>query len=95
MTDPINTNNRVKVPNPATENRAKTESNNTGKSTKTGPASSVVELSSDQIMKQMENLPEVNSNRIESIKNALANGDYQPDPEMIARKFAEIEKLLP
>jgi len=29
--------------------------------------------------------------RIESIKNAIANGEYQPDPEVIARKFAEIE----
>ena len=59
------------------------------------PASAVVELSSKQMMEQMENLPDVDSLRVESIKNALANGEYQPDPELIARKFAEIEKLLP
>jgi len=95
MTDAINTNNRVKAPNPATDNRAKPASNPASQSAKGTPSSTVVELTSDQLMKEMERLPEVNSGRIESIKNALANGEYQPDPEVIAQKFSEIEKLLP
>lgn len=95
MTDAINTNNRVKAPNPQTEQRAKTPLNGASGTSDSKPASAVVELSSDQILKQMKNLPEVDSQRIESIKSALANGEYSPDPEVIARKFSEIEKLLP
>ena len=32
---------------------------------------------------------------IRIIKAAIANGEYQPNAEVIAQKFAEIEKLLP
>ena len=95
MTDAINTNNRIKVPNQATDSRAKTSSNTNSQNTKGAPSSTVVELTSDQVMKEMERLPEVNSGRIESIKNAIANGEYQPNAEVIAQKFSEIEKLLP
>jgi len=95
MTDAINSNNRVKAPNLPADNRTKPASNSAAKSEKSSPASAVVELSSDQLMKELERLPEVNSSRIESIKNALANGEYKPDPDVIARKFSEIEKLLP
>ncbi len=95
MTDAINSNNRVKAPNPPADNRAGPSSNNTAKSDKSAPASAVVELSSDQVLKEMKRLPEVNSSRVESIKNALARGEYKPDPEVIARNFSEIEKLLP
>ena len=94
MTDAINSNNRVKAPNPATEQRAKA-SPATSAASSTSQASAVVKLSSDQILDQIERVPEVNSSRIESIKNALANGEYKPDPEVIAQKFAEIESLLP
>lgn len=95
MTDAINTNNRVKTPNAATDQRAKTPVKGTANTTDTQAASAIVELSSDQVLKQMKNVPEVDSQRIESIKNALANGEYSPDPEVIARKFSEIENLLP
>ena len=61
----------------------------------TDAASAIVELSSDQILNEMKNIPEVDSGRIESIKNALANGEYKPDADVIARKFSEIENLLP
>lgn len=94
MTDAINANNRIKAPNPATEQRTKSAPTTSGAS-KSSQASAVVELSSDQLLGQIERAPEVNSSRIESIKSALANGEYKPDPEVIARKFAEIENLLP
>ena len=95
MTDAINTNNRLKTPNPATDQRAKSSVKESSKSSDANQASAIVELSSDQILKQMKNLPEVDSQRIESIKSAIANGEYNPDPEVIARKFSEIENLLP
>lgn len=95
MTDAINTNNRAKAPNPPANNQANTTAKSSSGNSAGSPASAVVELSSDQMLKEMERLPEVNSSRIESIKNALANGEYKPDPEVIARKFSEIENLLP
>ena len=95
MTDAINTNNQIKAPNQAPEQRAKSTANAPSSSTSLSPASAVVDLSSSKVLEQMDKLPEVDSNRIESIKTALANGEYQPDPEVIARKFLEIEDLLP
>ena len=32
---------------------------------------------------------------MDAVKQALTKGEYQPDAEVIARKYAEIEKLLP
>lgn len=95
MTDAINTNNRLKVSNQPYENKAKSPVASNSKTSAGASASAVVELSSDQVLKAMQNLPEVNSNRIESIKAAIANGEYKPNAEMIAQKFSEIEQLLP
>lgn len=95
MTDAINTNNRIKAPNQAPEQRAKNTTSSPSGNTSPTPASAVVDLSSSKMLEQMGSLPEVDTNRIESIKTALANGEYQPDPEVIARKFSEIESLLP
>ena len=71
MTDAINANNRVKTHSPATEQRAKSAPT-TSDASRSSQASAVVELSSDQLLGQMDRVPEVNSSRIESIKNALA-----------------------
>ncbi len=95
MTDAINTNNRVKAPNQPQDQRAKNTSNSPSSSASSSQASAIVDLSSNKLLEQIDNLPEVDSNRIENIKMALANGDYKPDPEVIAQKFAEIESLLP
>lgn len=95
MTDAINTNNRLKTANPATEQRTEARVKQPSGTTESRQASAVIELSSDQILKKMQDLPEVDTQRVESIKNALANGEYNPDPEVIARKFSEIEQLLP
>ncbi len=95
MTDPINSNNRIKAPNQPAEQRTSnqarpTPTENTGSSS----ASAVVDLSSSKLMEQIERLPSIDNQRVEDIKTALANGEYQPNPEVIARKFAEIEQLL-
>ena len=95
MTDAINTHNRMKTPSPVADNRNRSPAGAEKPASGNAPASAVVELSSDQLAHELERLPDVDSGRIESIKTALAKGEYQPDPEVIARKFSEIEKLLP
>lgn len=95
MTDAINTNNRLKAPGTASNNQAKSPAKEPSTRAAGSPASAVVELTSDQLLKEMERLPEVNNKRIETIKNALTSGEYRPDPEIVARKYSEIEKLLP
>ena len=100
MTDAINTNNRSQSSSVSTSNRADANASGktAGKQGKSDP-SSIVELSSSNVLKdigdQIRNIPDINNARVESIKQGLANGEYAPNPEVIARKFIEIEKLLP
>ncbi len=104
MTDPINSHNRLrngvlntpgKAGGTAQGDRAKGES----RAPAARDESAVVELSNasllEQLGDQIRNLPEVNEARVEAVKAALGNGEYEPDAEVIARKYAEIEKLLP
>ena len=105
MTDPINTQNRLRNTGVSSDARA-------GATAKTGQASSqdkpapaksddasVVQLSGaallEELSEQIKNLPEVNEARVDAVKQALTKGEYQPDAETIARKYSEIEKLLP
>ena len=105
MTDSINFNNRPGNRGVSADSRAatntKADRTDTGKNpaSKSADESSTVELSSttlvEALKQQIEALPEVNEARVEAVKQALANGEYQPDAEVIARKYSEIEKLLP
>lgn len=105
MTDPINTQNRLRSTGVSTDSRAgataKSQSASAEEKSARGSSgdASTVELSStallEQLSEQIKNLPEVNEARVEAVKQALNNGEYQPDAEVIARKYAEIEKLLP
>jgi flagellar biosynthesis anti-sigma factor FlgM len=105
MTDAINTQNRLQ------SNAIKSESQRSARpdssqvstggnnaSAKSG-AAAIVELSSSNVLQDLNTaireLPEVNAAKVESIKLALSQGEYQPNAEVIARKFSEIEKLLP
>jgi|GEM_PF-512613 len=105
MTDPINTQNRLRNTGVSADTRAgstaKTnQQSGSGKTTsaKSGEGSTV-ELSGaallEELGEQIKNLPEVNEARVDAVKQALSKGEYQPDAEVIARKYAEIEKLLP
>ena len=103
MTDPINTQNRLR----STGVSADTRTGSTAKTSQQGAATgkpardetSTVSLSStallEELGEQIKNLPEVNEVRVEAVKQALTKGEYQPDAEVIARKYSEIEKLLP
>ncbi len=105
MTDPINTQNRPRSTGVSTDTRAgstaktgqQSASRKSAAST-TGEAT-IVELTNtsllEELSEQIKNLPEVNETRVKAVKQALSNGEYQPDAEVIARKYNEIEKLLP
>ncbi len=103
MTDPINTQNRLR--NGALSSQSKpgdaAKSDRTGDDTRASARaeSATVELSNPKLLEelgeQIRNLPEVNQARVEAVRTALGNGEYEPDAEVIARKYAEIEKLLP
>ena len=95
MTDAINTNNRLKAPVQAPDSREQKPASSDSKQAANNPASAVVELSSEQLLDQVQQAPEIDKSRVESIKAAIANGQYKPNAEVIAQKFAEIEQLLP
>jgi negative regulator of flagellin synthesis FlgM len=101
MTNTINTHNQLQ--NNAVKTEAKAEAGRedetaSQKGKKIG-ASTIVNLTSSNVLQQLsdriEQLPDINSAKVDSIKQALTNGDYKPDAEVIAKKFSEIEKLLP
>ena len=60
------------------------------------PAGSQVKLSSQAqqlqaIEERLRDLPEVDSARVEQIKQAIADGSYQPDSSRIADKLIALE----
>ena len=105
MTDAINAQNRPRTTGVSTDTRAGSTAKTSQPGAQGKPAASssdeasTVELSSarlvEDLSEQIKNLPEVNEARVDAVKQALGNGEYQPDAEVIARKYSEIEKLLP
>lgn len=47
-----------------------------------------------QVQEQIESAPEVDMERVERIKQAIAEGRYPIDARQIAAKFGELEGLL-
>lgn len=106
MTDAINTQNRLQStaiksesqPSAAQSNSSQVSAGGNNASARSG-AAAIVELSSSNVLQDLNasirELPEVNAAKVESIKLALSQGEYQPNAEVIAKKFSEIEKLLP
>ena len=103
MTDPINSQNRLRNSVLGTQGKpgdaAKTDRQGDDTGAPARAESAIVELSNPKLLEalgdEIRNLPEVNQARVEAVKTALGNGEYEPDAEVIARKYAEIEKLLP
>lgn len=105
MSDAINTQNRLRNTGVSGDTKAgstaktnqQTAQDKSVVSTKN--EASTVELSSatliEELSEQIKNLPEVNEARVEAIKQAIGKGEYKADAEVIARKYREIEKLLP
>lgn len=77
---------------------ASTGADASAKGGQSNPAA-IVELSTTGLLQsigeQIDKLPEVNEAKVASIKQSLAQGDYKTDADIIARKFTEIENLLP
>ena len=95
MTDAINNNNRIKASSQPAQQSSQKSAGKAPQAASGAVASAVVELSSERLLDQVGQMPEVDQKRVDSIKAAITNGEYQPDPQVIAKKFAEIEKLLP
>jgi negative regulator of flagellin synthesis FlgM len=105
MSDAINTQNRLRNAGVSGDTKAgsaaKTNQQTAQNKSATNATSdaSTVELSTttliEELSEQIKNLPEVNEARVEAIKQAIGKGEYQADAEVIARKYSEIEKLLP
>jgi negative regulator of flagellin synthesis FlgM len=89
MSDAINTQNRLRN----TGVSGDTKAGSTAKTNRTVELSSTTLI--EELSEQIKNLPEVNEARVEAIKQAIGKGEYQTDAEVIARKYSEIEKLLP
>lgn len=48
-----------------------------------------------ELANRIDKIPTVDTNRVEAIKNAIANGEYEIDADSIARKLTNLESLLP
>jgi len=48
-----------------------------------------------ELANRIDKIPTVDTNRVEAIKNAIANGEYEIDAESIAKKLTNLESLLP
>lgn len=97
MTDAINSNNRIRNTPPSQDNKGQAPAAQ-GKASSSPDSSTVVDIKSTKILesmaKEIDKIPDIDSAKVDSIKQAIANGDYQANPEVIAQKFIEIEKLL-
>ncbi|MFP4146768.1 MAG: flagellar biosynthesis anti-sigma factor FlgM [Halorhodospira sp.] len=46
------------------------------------------------VRERIDQTPEVDQDRVDAIKERIANGDYPIDAEKVAQKFAEFEALI-
>lgn len=60
----------------------------------TGAESAVASSRLQQIQERIDGTPEVDTARVEAIKQAIAEGNFPIDPARIAQKFVELEGLL-
>ncbi|TNF38749.1 MAG: flagellar biosynthesis anti-sigma factor FlgM [Gammaproteobacteria bacterium] len=47
-----------------------------------------------ELQQQLENIPEVDAEKVAAIKQAIAQGNYPLDPERIAENLLNLEKAL-
>ena len=101
MTNTINTNNQLRN-GTVSSGKASGSENTSGKQPSATPAaeeSDQLSLQSTSLAQQLSDkvkaVPEINQARVDAIKDALSRGEYKPDADQIAKKFIEIESLLP
>ena len=66
---------------------------------RTAPATDTVTVTGEaarlqQLEQSITDSPAVDSKRVEALRQAIANGNYQPNAERIADKLAQLEKDL-
>ena len=93
------------IRNPINTNKAdsqdKVDANKTGESqTNNAPATDSVKLTENAkqiaaLEKRIDDIPEVDQERVEALKKAINSGEYQVDAESIAKKLTQLESLLP
>jgi len=101
MTDPINGVSRGSIPLSHGPGKAKDAVNNSAadKAGQSGGSQDVVNLTSTaetlkQLEKSLASEAEVSLERVAAVKQALTSGDYKIDPDLIAKKFLEVERAL-
>ena len=101
MTDPINGVTRGSIPTPQGTGKIKdTVNNSTANKAGQGSGSpDVVNLTSTAeslkgLEKSLATEAEISVEKVAAIKQAIASGDYQIDPDLIAKKFLEVERAL-
>jgi len=57
-------------------------------------ASSTVSERLQSVQDRIDSTPDVNAQRVADIKKSIAEGSYPINPQRIAGKFAELQKLL-
>lgn len=98
MTDAINNSGRIRT-NPPLNSSTNSKSSPDSKAGNQEPtSSSIVDIKSTQILAsmkdQLDKVSNIDSTKVDAIKLAISNGDYKPNPDVIAQKFMDIEKLL-
>lgn len=102
MTTPINPINRSTTDALNNNGSARTRSNESEESSSSRPqpaAKDTVSLSDQSLQvrdlqQRLENLPEVDAEKVEAIKQEIARGNYPLDPERIAQNLISLEKAL-
>ena len=101
MTSPISNINRPTTES-LTSNAGKTRAKSTNESTsaESRPAADdTVSLSEEsvqvrELQQQLGNIPDVDAEKVEAIKQEIAKGNYPLDPERIAENLINLEKAL-
>ena len=101
MTSPINHINRTNTESVTSgTGKARTKSSETGSVSTPRPASEdTVSLSEEslqvrELQQQLNNIPEVDAEKVAAIKQEIAKGNYPLDPERIAENLLNLEKAL-
>jgi len=100
MTNPINPFNRPAA-NPVNNSTGKSQSKDSAESPTSNSASveDTVSLSAGsqqviELQQRLKNTPEIDSVKVEAIKQEIAKGNYPLDPEKIAENLINLEQSL-
>ncbi|KAB7627205.1 flagellar biosynthesis anti-sigma factor FlgM [Alkalilimnicola sp. S0819] len=75
-----------------TDLAAEAERKDAGNATQTSGSNASERLQA--VRDRIDNTPEVDMERVEAIKQQIADGEYPLNPERIAEKFLELEGML-